>query len=221
MCSPWWDERQLAPALAAAFAIIPATAAATAALAAIETEVSPAAAAATVAATATAGAAAEAAAPAAAVAATAAGTSAVAAATGTATVAAGSTTTAATREGARLGLEAVTAVHRTIATWLEWNFGLFAARCAGRIEHLPWRTAIGESAAFTSAHCALPCLAAVRTAPGLTRKALRRMKLLFTRGEHERLAAVAADERLVGVRHPMTLLNLRGTYGHRAPVEFE
>lgn len=212
MCSPWWDERQLAPALAAAFAIIPATAAATAALAAIETEVSPAAAAATVAATATAGAAAEAAAPAAAVAATAAGT---------ATVAAGSTTTAATREGARLGLEAVTAVHRTIATWLEWNFGLFAARCAGRIEHLPWRTAIGESAAFTSAHCALPCLAAVRTAPGLTRKALRRMKLLFTRGEHERLAAVAADERLVGVRHPMTLLKLRGTYGHRAPVEFE
>jgi hypothetical protein len=40
---------------------------------------------------------------------------------------------------------------------------------------------------------------------------------LFTRGERERLAAIAADERLVGVRHPMDLLDLTkleisGTY---------
>lgn len=129
-------------------------------------------------------------------------------------------TATATGKRAGLGLEAVTAVHRTIAAGFERNLGLFAARCAGRIEHLPGRPAIGESAVFTSAHCTLPCPPAVGAAPGLSRKALRRMKLLFTRGEHERLAAIAADERLVGVRHPMTLLELRGTYGHRAPVEF-
>ncbi len=78
-----------------------------------------------------------------------------------------------------------------------------------------------KSHASSAAAVGLTSPAAVGAAPGLTRKALRRMELLLTRGEHERLAAVAADERLVGVRHPMTLLKLRGTYGHRAPVEFE
>jgi hypothetical protein len=33
------------------------------------------------------------------------------------------------------------------------------------------------------------------------------MELLFTCGERERLAAIAADERLVGIRHPIDLLD--------------
>lgn len=203
----------LAPALAAALAVVPAAAAATTAPAAsVETEVAATTGPATVATAATATAASAAAAVAAA-------TTTVATAAATAEAAAAATTTA--RKRARLRLEAVAAVHRTIATGFEGDLCFFTARCADRIEQLPGRTAIGEAAAtFSSAHCALPCPAAVGAAPGLTRKALRRMEFLFTRGERERLAAVAADERLVGVRHPMTLLKLPGTYGHRAPVEF-
>ena len=215
MCSPAWDGRcVLAPALAAALSVVPAAATAAAATATpVETEV--AAATETTATAAAAAAAAEAATAAATAAATTAAEAAAAAATAVpAATTAKAAAAATTREGARLRLEAIAAVHRTVATGLEWNLCFFSARCAGGIEQLSRGTPVSESAAFSSAHCALPCPAAVRAAPGLARKALRRMKLLFTSGERERLAAIATDERLVGVRHPMTLLKLHGTYGH-------
>ena len=45
------------------------------------------------------------------------------------------------RQGAWLGLEAVTAIHRAITAGFKGNFCFFSARCAGCIEQLPWGTA--------------------------------------------------------------------------------
>ena len=201
-----------APALAAAalaVAVVPAAAAAAATPAAVKaTEV---AAEATTAASA-AGAAAVA------VTTAAAGTAAEATTTGAAATAAEATATsgapaaeatAAAGERARLGLEAVTAVDRAVATGFERYLGFLAAGSACCVKELPRRPAVSTAERATTRFAILLLLQppAIRTTPGLPRKSLRSMKLLFTRGEHERLAAIAADERLVGVRHPIDLLD--------------
>lgn len=200
-----------APALAAAalaVAVVPAAAAAAATPAAVKaTEVAETTPAAT-------------AAGAAAVAVTtaAAGTAAEATTTGAAATAAEATATsgapaaeatAAAGERARLGLEAVTAVDRAVATGFERYLGFLAAGSACCVKELPRRPAVSTAERATTRFAILLLLQppAIRTTPGFPRKSLRSMKLLFTRGEHERLAAIAADERLVGVRHPIDLLD--------------
>lgn len=200
-----------APAFAAAalaVAVVPAAAAATATPAAVKaTEVAETTPAAT-------------AAGAAAVAVTtaAAGTAAEATTTGAAATAAEATATsgapaaeatAAAGERARLGLEAVTAVDRAVATGFERYLGFLAAGSACCVKELPRRPAVSTAERATTRFAILLLLQppAIRTTPGFPRKSLRSMKLLFTRGEHERLAAIAADERLVGVRHPIDLLD--------------
>ena len=201
-----------APALAAAafaVAIVPAAAATTAAATTFEaatkaaSEVAAAttataAAAVTVAAAATTAATAEAA-----------GTS---AATETAAATGGPTTTepaATARKRPRLRLEAVTAVHRAVATGFKRHLGFLTAGSACCVKELPRRPTVCTAERATTRFAILLLLQppAIRTTPGLPRKSLRSMKLLFTRGEHERLAAIAADERLVGVRHPIDLLD--------------
>lgn len=200
-----------APALAAAalaVAVVPAAAAAAATPAAVKaTEVAETTPAAT-------------AAGAAAVAVTtaAAGTAAEATTTGAAATAAEATATsgapaaeatAAAGERARLGLEAVTAVDRAVATGFERYLGFLAAGSACCVKELPRRPAVSTAERATTRFAILLLLQppAIRTTPGFPRKSLRSMKLLFTRGEHERLAAIAANERLVGVRHPIDLLD--------------
>lgn len=200
-----------APALAAAalaVAVVPAAAAAAATPAAVKaTEVAE---------TATAASAAGAAAVA--VTTAAAGTAAEATTTGAAATAAEATATsgapaaeatAAAGERARLGLEAVTAVDRAVATGFERYLGFLAAGSACCVKELPRRPAVSTAERATTRFAILLLLQppAIRTTPGFPRKSLRSMKLLFTRGEHERLAAIAADERLVGVRHPIDLLD--------------
>jgi len=117
-------------------------------------------------------------------------------------------TAAATREAARLGLEAIAAVDGTVSARLEWHLRFFPTRCANRIEQL----ARGPAIAAAEPTCVTILLflqpAAVGTTPRLPGEPLGCMELLFTRCEHERLAAIAADERLVGVRHPIDLLDL-------------
>lgn len=205
--NPRWVLDLPAPALAAAafaVAVVPAAAAATATPAAVEatevaeatTAASPTGAATIAVATATAGTAAEA---------TTAGAATAATAESTAATRAAATEA---RERARLWLEAVTAVDRAVATGFEGDFRFLAARGAGRVKELPRRPAVTTAERATRfAILLLLQPPAIRTTPGLPRKSLRSMKLLFTRGEHERLAAIAADERLVGVRHPIDLLD--------------
>lgn len=106
-----------------------------------------------------------------------------------------------------LGLEAVTAIHRTVAARLEGDFCFLATGRTCGIEHLPGWTVFETTSAATSG-LALPQPAAVRTTPRLFGEPLRSMELLLTRGEHKRRSAIAADKRLVGVGHPMTLLNI-------------
>lgn len=202
-----------APALAAAalaVAVVPAAAAAAATPAAVKAtevaETTPAATAAGAAAvavtTAAAGTAAEATTTGAATAATAAEATATSGASA-------AEATAAAGERARLGLEAVTAVDRAVATGFERYLGFLAAGSACCVKELPRRPAVSTAERATTRFAILLLLQppAIRTTPGFPRKSLRSMKLLFTRGEHERLAAIAADERLVGVRHPIDLLD--------------
>jgi hypothetical protein len=123
------------------------------------------------------------------------------------TRAAAAETAAAAGEAARLRLEAVAAVDGPITPRFEGNLRFFSTRCACRIEQLARRTIGVESAAPAFTVLLLLQPPAVWTPPRLPRETLAGMKLLFTRGEHERLAAIAANERLVGVRHPMDLLD--------------
>lgn len=106
-----------------------------------------------------------------------------------------------------LGLEAVTAIDRTVAARLEGDFRFLATGSTCGVEHLPGWTVL-ESASAATSGLALPQPAAVRTTPRLFGEPLRSMELLLTRGEHKRRSAIAADKRLVGVGHPMTLLNI-------------
>jgi len=195
-------------AAALAVAVVPAAAATAAAPAAIEaaevaettTTASAAGAAAVAVSTAAAGTAAES---------TTAGAAAATTAEAAATGAPAAETTAAARKRARLGLEAVTAVDRAVATGFERYLGFLAAGSACCVKELPRRPAVSTAERATTRFAILLLLQppAIRTTPGFPRKSLRSMKLLFTRGEHERLAAIAADERLVGVRHPIDLLD--------------
>ena len=52
---------------------------------------------------------------------------------------------AACTEGAWLGLEAVTAVHRAVAARFEGNLRVFATRCTGRIKELPRGSSIASA----------------------------------------------------------------------------
>ena len=211
--NPLMGSELPAPALAAAalaVAVVPAAAAAAATPAAVKatevaaeatTAASAAGAAAVAVTTAAAGTAAEA---------TTAGAATATTAEATATTGASATeTTAAAGERSRLGLEAVTAVDRAVATGFERYLGFLAAGSACCVKKLPRRPAVSTAERATTRFAILLLLQppAIRTTPGLPRKSLRSMKLLFTRGEHERLAAIAADERLVGVRHPIDLLD--------------
>lgn len=210
--NPLMGSELPAPALAAAalaVAVVPAAAAAAATPAAVkatevaETTTAAAAGAAAVAVTtAAAGTAAEATTTGAATAATAAEATATSGASA-------AEATAAAGERARLGLEAVTAVDRAVATGFERYLGFLAAGSACCVKELPRRPAVSTAERATTRFAILLLLQppAIRTTPGFPRKSLRSMKLLFTRGEHERLAAIAADERLVGVRHPIDLLD--------------
>lgn len=116
------------------------------------------------------------------------------------------TTTAGKRAGLRL--EAVAAVDRAIATGFKGDLRFFATGGAYSVEKLPRRPAVTTAERATGVAILLLLQpTAVRTAPGFPRETFRSMKFLFTRGEHERLAAITADERLVGVRHPIDLLD--------------
>lgn len=117
-----------------------------------------------------------------------------------------STTTAGKRAGLRL--EAVAAVDRSVATGFKGNLRFFATGGAYSVEKLPRGPTVTTAERATSVAILLLLQpTAVRTAPGFPRETFRSMKFLFTRGEHERLAAITADERLVGVRHPIDLLD--------------
>jgi hypothetical protein len=69
--------------------------------------------------------------------------------------------TAATAAGGALRLEAVAAINRAIARWLEGNFGGLAAGGAGRREHL---TGSAEAAATAAAAAAATAVSATATA---------------------------------------------------------
>lgn len=117
-----------------------------------------------------------------------------------------STTAAGKRAGLRL--EAVATVDRAVATGFKGDLRFFATGGAYSVEKLPRGPAVTTAERATSVAILLLLQpTAVRTAPGFPRETFRSMKFLFTRGEHERLAAITADERLVGVRHPIDLLD--------------
>lgn len=119
-----------------------------------------------------------------------------------------SATTTAAGKRAGLRLEAVAAVDRTVATGFKGNLRFFATGGAYSVEKLPRGPTVTTAERATSVAILLLLQpTAVRTAPGFPRETFRSMKFLFTRGEHERLAAITADERLVGVRHPIDLLD--------------
>jgi len=117
-------------------------------------------------------------------------------------------TTATAGKRAGLRLEAVAAVDRAVATGFKGDFRFFATGGAYSVEKLPRGPAVTTTKRATGVAILLLLQpTAVRTAPGFPRETFRSMKFLFTRGEHERLAAITADERLVGVRHPIDLLD--------------
>src|SRR6266511_4791541 len=92
-------------------------------------------------------------------------------------------------------LEAVRAIDRPVTPGLKRHPGLLAAARAGDREHLALPAVTAAAAAVTAiATPGLAVRAALRTARGFIREPARGEELLFTHGERERLAAVAARE---------------------------
>ena len=89
-----------------------------------------------------------------------------------------------------LGVEAVTAIHRTIATGLERDLGGTAAAIADHVVHLALAVA-GLATSGTARG------AAGGAAAGLVLEALVGIELLLRRGENEFLAALTANQSLV------------------------
>ena len=94
--------------------------------------------------------------------------------------------------GSALSVEALTAEHGTVATGLEGHLGGLAAVRAHHVIHL---TGSGRTVAVLGA----TSRAALRAARGLVHEALLGEESLLGRGEHEFLAAVAADKRFIFV----------------------
>lgn len=116
--------------------------------------------------------------------------------------------TASTAAAGRSLLEAVAAVHGTIAAWLERHFGFLATLRTRRREHLARAgrvaaTAAAIGATVIPARCLL-CAAAVRTSLRLIAEPTRCVELLLASGEDELRSAVNAGQRLVGETHPTT-----------------
>jgi hypothetical protein len=125
--------------------------------------------------------------------------------------------------------EAVFAVDRLVAARLERNFRYAAALTAGRLEHLTAlaaAAAVATAAAFAAAGFASGT--AIGAAVGLIGEALLREKLLFTRGECERLSAIDAVQHFICV-HGKSLSYVRffvmdptrQYYLERKPLNFE
>ncbi len=93
------------------------------------------------------------------------------------------TATLASTAGARLGTKAVVAVNRTVTPRLEWHARLFAARGAGRAEHL--------ARAITAPRIrSSPRAAAIGTTPGRIGKPFGFVKFLLTSSKSERISAI-------------------------------
>jgi hypothetical protein len=108
-------------------------------------------------------------------------------------------------------LEAVAAVNRAVATWLEGHTRDLAAAAAGHLEHLALHagTAIEAAATATISTLALaPALGATGAAALGLAKAAGLIKLLVVTAEQEFLAAVGAGQSLVGKWHLESLLEL-------------
>ena len=91
--------------------------------------------------------------------------------------------------------EAIAAVNRAVATWLERNRGILAAFCADHGMHLTRALAVATIALAAS------CLTARITALWLVGETLHRMERLIVRAEGKRLPTVLAREGLVLVIH--------------------
>ena len=94
--------------------------------------------------------------------------------------------------GSALSVEALTAEHGTVATGLEGHLGGLAAVRSHHDIHL-------SGSGCTVAALGATSRAALRAARGLVHEALLGEESLLGRGEHEFLAAVAADKRFIFV----------------------
>jgi hypothetical protein len=110
-----------------------------------------------------------------------------------------------------MGLKALRAVNRAVASGLKRDLGLFSAARSGDGVHLAWRTIVA-SAATTAVAATTTTIAtavavssrpAVRATRRLVGEALTRVELLLARGESESLPALMTRQCFVGV-HALT-----------------
>ena len=92
---------------------------------------------------------------------------------------------------------ALAAIDRSVFTWLEGDFGLFAALSAHSGEHL----ATTPAGAFGSVTLSFPCLTARWATLWLVGVSLGLEELLFRRGKGKTGAAIETLERLVLKTH--------------------
>jgi len=95
-----------------------------------------------------------------------------------------------------LFLEAVTAVHRLVASRLKWNFRGAAAAAAGGAEHLALAAAVTRMIIAASAGCSacFSCLAAVGATIRFVLKALLSVKFLLATCKCKLCAAIDARQ---------------------------